>query len=668
MQTTIPDFSKFTPAFFEAEFPKALAQARARIEDLSRLSASPTFKNFLIPLERASTELDELALGFSNLLHAETNEGLQKLSEKILPELARFSSEIFLNPELFARLNQIVATQASLNLTVEQKTLLDRYHRNFVQNGALLTGAPRERIKVIDERMSLIAQKFGDNVLKSTQAWKLHLTEPDLKGLPDWYRQMIFNEKAGKWILTLDQPIYLGFMKFSEKRELRHKIWFAFASRGMAPEFDNTEVLKEIVALRHERAKLLGSKTHAHFVLKERMAETPERAIAFLDGLMAASKDKARAEVVELEKFAKTFTADAGGLDAENPHLMPWDLAFFSEKLKAKKFAFNEEELKPYLPLPRMMEGIFELARMLYGIKFEHDPTLPVYHAEVQGYRVSEESGAAIGVLYFDLHPRPSKRPGAWMTQFREQDEENRPIVSIVASLSRGIGDKPALLDLNEVRTLFHEFGHALHGLLSKVSYRSIAGTNVFWDFVELPSQLHENWVRTPEALAHFGRHFETGAKIPAALLEKLKGVNRFLAGYQSLRQLNFCFLDFAWHAAIPESVLSGQESVEAFEKKTVRDLAPFPHQAGTSLSLGFSHLFSGGYSAGYYSYKWAEVLDADAFEAFQEKGLFDREVAARFKREILERGGSEHPATLYRRFRGRDADPKALLRRDGLV
>jgi peptidyl-dipeptidase Dcp len=458
-------------------------------------------------------------------------------------------------------------------------------------------------------------------------------------------------------------------MKFSDVRALREKFWRANMSRCNGGEFDNRPLILEIVNLKHERAQILGFKDYASYELEERMAEKPENVTRFLDRLLKACVKAARAEFQDLETFARKTGEKAG---ASIDRLEPWDSAYFTEKLKLERLDFNEQELKPYFELKRVVEGAFEVARRLYGIEFKKRTDLPAYHPEVETFEVIDPKLGSLGLLCFDLHPRTSKRGGAWMTTFLDEgynDQQKkvlRPVVSIVASLTRPTETKPALLDLNEVRTIFHEFGHALHGLLSQAHYRSLSGTNVYWDFVELPSQVMENWTRHPEGLSLFARHFETGKPLPPELCEKIKKVSRFQAGLQSLRQLNFARIDMIWHAGPP--TLPSIEKMEDFEKEHLKETMLFDHVPGTMISASFSHIFSGGYSAGYYSYKWAEVLDADAFEAFQETGLFDAKTASLFRKSVLEKGGTEPPQELYRQFRGRDPDPDALLRRDGLI
>lgn len=647
---------------FKPAFDDAFADARRRLDLIRKDQSEPSFVNTIEALEFASEELDRVSNVFSNLLHAHTNETLQGLAKEVMPRLADFSNDISLDEKLFVRVKAVFSRRQELGLDGEQDRLLDKTYKFFVRNGALLAPDRKQRLREVDSRLATLGEQFSDHVLKATNDFALTLTDAkDLEGLPESVIEAASLEAKQRgtegWVFTLQQPSYVPFLKFSHRRELREKMWRAYMSRATSGEVDNRPVAREIASLRHERAVLLGYETHAHFVLEERMASHPKEVEIFLKRLFTASKSAAERDVEEVRKFA-------GVQD-----LKPWDFAFYSEKLQKARYGFDEEQLRPYFKLENVVEGVFEHARRLFGIVFKKRSDIPVYHPEVAVYEVMEENGGRhLGYFYADFFPRASKRGGAWMTTFREQGytqgQIKRPLVSIVCNLSKPTASKPSLLSLDEVRTIFHEFGHALHSLLSDCRYRSISGTNVYWDFVELPSQIMENWTKEKESLDLFARHFETGAKMPEDLIEKLKQAEKFQAGYFSLRQLAFAHLDLAWHAGNPAEIMD----VEKFEEAAVSDCTLFPHEAGSIISCGFSHIFAGGYSAGYYSYKWAEVLDADAFEFFQEKGLFNQDVAKRFRESILSRGGTEHPMTLYKRFRGREPDPNALLRRDGLI
>lgn len=656
------DFTQVRDEDFTPAFDAALEEARRNLKKIREVG-QPDFQNTIEALEFSTDRLDAVSSIFSNLLHAHTNERMQEMAKEIMPKLAGFSNDISLDEELFKRVRAVHEGRGKLALSQEQEKLLDKTYRFFVRNGALLDENAKQRLREVDARLSILSQQFGENVLKASNAFELVLTDRnDLAGLPDAVieaAEATAKERGreGAWVFTLDYPSYLPFMKFSERRELRERIWKAFASRATTGEFNNRELAKEIANLRHERARLLKYETHAHFTLEERMAAAPENVRGFLERLQKASRKAAEKDVEELSRFS-------GMKD-----LRPWDFAYWSEKLKQKKYGLDEQALRAYFPLERVVAGVFEHARRLYGLSFKRRTDLPAYHPDVEVYEVSDEKdGEHVGLFYADFFPRASKRGGAWMTSFRDQGFCQgcvlRPHVSIVCNLSKPTPTRPSLLDLQEVRTVFHEFGHALHALLSNTHYRSLSGTNVYWDFVELPSQIMENWLKEKESLDLFARHYETGEAIPEEMVRQIAESSRFQAGWQSLRQVSLALLDLAWHAVDPAVV----EDVEEYEKRALEACTLFPHVPGTSTSCSFSHIFAGGYSAGYYSYKWAEVLDADAFELFRERGLFNPEVASAFRNHILSRGGTEHPMELYKRFRGREPDPDALLRRDGLL
>ncbi|HTL11713.1 MAG TPA: M3 family metallopeptidase [Bdellovibrionota bacterium] len=671
-------FDRLREDLYAPAFDEALKRARSAIGAIRDQAAEPDFANTLEALELASSGLDQSSQIFFNLLETDGTESMRALGKEVSPKLAEFSNDVILDAKLFARIQAVYESsqKGTVQLDGEQKRLLEKVYRNFKRNGALLPEDRKARLREIDQRLAFLSQQFSEHLLHSSQAFVMDLNgEADLKGLPESAREAaaaLAKEKRdeGKTqaeaVVTLDAPSYIPFMKFSERRDLREKLWRAYLTRASSGEWDNRPVLLETAKLRHERAQLLGYESHAAFVLEERMASNAPTVKKFLDGLLQASRRAAEKDLDEVRAIAKR---DGGEAD-----IRPWDFGFWSERLKKEKYSFDEEELRPYFPLEKCVEGVFEHARRLYGLEFKERRDLPVYHPEVRVFEVTDKAGGGfVGLFYADFHPRPTKRGGAWMTNFREQGlaavsggktAVQRPLVSIVCNMTKPVPGKPALLTLDEVRTLFHEFGHSLHSLLSKCHYRSLAGTNVYWDFVELPSQIMENWVKEKEGLDLFARHYQTGESIPAALVQKIKDSSRFQAGYMSLRQLNFGYLDMAWHSQDPARV----GDVEAFETQATRSTSLFEHIDGTLVSPGFSHVFAGGYSAGYYSYKWAEVLEADAFELFQEKGVFNRDVATKFKDTILSRGGSEHPMELYKRFRGREPDPSALLRRDGLL
>lgn len=646
---------------------EAIRLSKERLDKIRHATTTPDFENTIMALEAVSEPVDKVATVYGNLEVAHGDEALQALAKDFYPKLSSFSSDVSLDPKVFARVKAVYDSRASLKLNAEQARLLEKTYLGFVRNGALLGETEKERIRAIDQELSVLGPKFSENVLKAMNKFELWLTDrADLDGLPEGTVEAFAaaaeaKGKPGQWLVTLQYPSYVPFMTYSKVRALREKLWRAFASRAYLDEFDNQQNILKIVQLRHERARLLGYKTHADYVLAERMAKDPSTVRSFLDRLLKASKEAARRDLEEVKQYAKD-TDKLGDFK-------PWDFNFYSEKLKEAKYAFNEEDLRPYFKLENVVDGVFEHARRLYGLTFKENKDIPGYHPEVKVYEIFEEaSGKYVGLFYTDFFPRETKKSGAWMTSYREQgrwsDGMKRPHISIVCNFTQPTPTKPSLLTYDEVRTLFHEFGHALHGMLSDCESRSLSGTNVYWDFVELPSQIMENWVTEKEGLDLFARHFETGQPIPADLVEKLKRAQKFQAGWMSLRQLQFGLMDMAWHSTDPAVITD----VDVFETQATSDTRLLEKIEGSNTSCSFSHIFAGGYSAGYYSYKWAEVLDADAFEYFKEKGLFDAEVARKFKENVLSRGGSEHPMELYKRFRGREPDPNALLRRDGLI
>lgn len=658
-------FSLIQPEHFLPAMDFAIDLAKANIAKIKNNSSPADFENTITALESCSEFYELCSMIYHNLFSAEGIPAIQALAQEVSARGAAFASEVMLDPGLFARVKEVESKKATLGLSAEQAMLLDKTYRQFVRNGALLSEAQKEKLRELDQELAKLAPQFSDNVLKATNAFALWIDDKkDLEGLPEGVIEAAAMEadkrgNKGKWVFTLHQPSFLPFIKFAKNRELRKKIYIAYGSRAYQDEFDNQETIKKLVSLRHQRAVLLGYRSHADFVLQERMAETPTKVTEFLEKLLAPSKVAAENELKELREFAK-----GDGVS----ELMPWDFNYYSEKLREKKYDFNSEDLRPYFPLNQVVEGVFMNAQKLYGLEFKKKTGVPVYHPEVEVFEVRDQkSNEYIGLLYTDFFPRETKRNGAWMTLFREQGlakgQVRRPHVSIVCNFTRPTTTKPSLLNFDEVVTLFHEFGHALHGLLSKCTYRSVAGTNVYWDFVELPSQFMENWAREKQGLDLFARHYQTSELIPNDLFEKMKKAEKFLAGYQSLRQLSFSILDMAWH----EKKVDEKISVSDFESQISERTRVLPKVPEVNMSCSFSHIFAGGYSAGYYSYKWAEVLDADAFEAFKEKGLFDPGVATKFREHVLSRGGTEHPMVLYKRFRGREPDPGALLRKHGL-
>lgn len=659
-------FSQIDVADFKPSFEEAIAMARADVDAIINSPEVATFENTVEALDFAGQTLDRLSSIFFNLNSAETTDEIQKIAQEVSPLLTAFSNDITLNAQLFERIKTVHASKPMLHLTPEQEMLLDKKYKNFVRNGALLGEAQKARLREIDTELAKLKLTFGENVLAETHDYELHITDAaDLSGLPEGAIEAAAltarDRNKDGWIFTLDHPSYIPFVTYADNRELRKELALAAGRKAFrGNERDNRELVKHIAALRHERANLLGYPTHAAFVLEERMAESPEKVIAFLNDLLAKAKPAAQREFAELTDFATKRD------DIE--HLEKWDGAYYSEKLRQERFNLDDEMLKPYFKLSHVLDGAFEVARRLFGIRFKEVHDIEKYHEEVQTFEVLDGEGALVAVFYADFFPRKGKRNGAWMTSFKPQYILNgineRPHVSIVCNFTRPTETKPSLLTFNEVTTLFHEFGHALHGMLANTTYPSLSGTSVYWDFVELPSQIMENWCYEPEALALFARHYETGEIIPQHYVDRIRESAAFLEGMATLRQLSFGMLDMAFHAADP----SGIDDVKAFEDRAFEPMRLYPEVADNCMSVSFSHIFQGGYSSGYYSYKWAEVLDADAFEYFRENGIFNAEIAAKFVANILSRGGTEHPMTLYKRFRGQEPTPDALLKRAGLL
>lgn len=659
-------FSKIKNKHFEPAFKACIEQAEAEIHAIASSPEEPTFENTIEAMAFSGEQLDRVSSIFFNLNSAETNEEIQRIAQEVSPWLTEFQNNLLLNEKLFERVKKVFEEKENLHLTTEQKTLLEKNYKSFVRNGAKLSAEGKKQLREIDKKLAKLSLTFGENVLAETNNFQLHLTdENDLKGLPEneiEAAKKLAEEKGKKgYIITLHFPSYLPFMKYAENRELRKKLATAFGSKAFhGDEFDNRENVMEIARLRHERAKLLGYKTHADFVLEERMAKSPEKVEDFLKDLLQKAKPAAKKEFEQLENFAKKLD--------KIERLESWDSAYYSEKLKQELFELDDALLKPYFELENTIEGAFKIAGKLYGLQFEEVFDVDKYHEEVRSYRVTDKNGNFQALFYADFHPREGKRNGAWMTvyknQYKKEGKNQRPHISIVCNFSRPSDKTPALLTFNEVTTLFHEFGHALHGMLANTVYPSLSGTSVFWDFVELPSQVLENWCYEKEALNLFARHYETKEPIPLDLIEKIKKAGKFQEGMQTLRQLSFGMLDMAWHADDPSKI----KSVKDFEDEAFAPTRLFPLNPKTCMSTSFSHIFQGGYSAGYYSYKWAEVLDADAFEMFKENGIFDPKTAAAFKENVLSKGGTEDPMLLYKRFRGKEPEPEALLRRAGLL
>lgn len=660
-------FSKIKNDDFLPAFQHAIALAKEEIEAITSNNEAPDFENTIAALDYSGEQLDRVSSLFFNLNSAETNEEIQKIAQDVSPLLSEFSNDVALNTVLFERVSAVYDKKEQLTLTAEQHTLLDKKYKGFSRNGANLPDDKKETLRAIDKELSALKLTFGENILAETNAYELHLTDSnDIKGLPDGALEAAAqvaqqNNKTG-WIFTLDYPSYIPFMKYADSRELRKKMAIAFGAKGFQNNAHNNEqnVLK-IVKLRHQRAQLLGYDTHAHFVLEERMAGTPEKVTSFLNDLLEKAKPVALKEFNELETFAK----ELDNID----RLEKWDSAYYSEKLKNKLFSLDDEKLKPYFKLESVIDGVFQVANKLFGLSFKQVTTIDTYHDDVKTYEVTDKNNNSIAVFYADFHPRKGKRNGAWMTSFKGQKIKNgvndRPHISNVCNFTKPTDTKPSLLTFNEVTTLFHEFGHGLHGMLANTTYPSLSGTSVYWDFVELPSQILENWCFEKECLDLFAKHYETGETIPMEYVEKIKASANFQEGMATMRQLSFGLLDMSWHGgASPEAITN----VKSHEETAFENTSLFPDIEENCMSVAFSHIFQGGYSSGYYSYKWAEVLDADAFEAFKEQGIFNSETGQSFAKHILSKGGTEHPMTLYKRFRGAEPKPEALLKRAGLI
>ncbi|WP_282629520.1 M3 family metallopeptidase [Empedobacter sedimenti] len=658
-------FSKIKNEDYKPAFIQSIKEAKAEIDAITANPEAPTFANTIEAMELSSEKLGRISSIFFNLNSAETNDEIQEIAQEVSPLLSEFGNDVRLNQDLFERIKVVYNQKDSLNLTDEQAYLLEKKYKGFSRNGANLNEEDKNKLREIDKQLAMLSLQFGQNVLAETNAYELIITdENDLKGLPQYAIDQAKADAEQKnhegWLITLQAPSYIPFMQYAENRELREKLFRANGVKAYQNnEFNNEENVKSIVKLRHERAKILGYKTHADYVLEERMAKTPTTVLDFLNDLLMKAKPFAEKEIEELTAFAK----ETDEIDT----LQRWDHAYYAEKLKQKKFSLSDEELKPYFQLENVIQGAFDVATKLYGITFKEIHNIDKYNNEVTTYEVLDKNGAFLSLLYADFFPRAGKRPGAWMTSYKEASNVNkntkRPHVSIVCNFTKPTKDTPSLLTFQEVTTLFHEFGHALHGMLPNTTYESLSGTNVYWDFVELPSQFYENFCYEPEALKLFAKHYQTGEIIPQELIEKVKASSSFMEGYQTVRQLSFGLLDMAYHA----NDLAEINDLQQFEKETFKQTELYPEIDNNMMSTSFSHIFQGGYSSGYYSYKWAEVLDADAFAFFQETGIFNPETAQKFYK-LLSSGGTVEPMKLYEEFRGHKPTADALLKRAGLV
>ena len=662
---TIP-FHLLKTEHFEPAFQQGMEAHNGEIDAIINNPDVPDFGNTIVALEKSGALLNQVTTVFGNLLSAETSDEMQAIAERVMPKLSEHSNNITLNEALFARIKQVYESIDKQALNNEDRMLLQNTYDGFIRSGANLTPEQKERFREISSEMSVLTLRFSQNNLKETNNFELPLQEDQLEGLPESalnaYAQTAKEKGKEGHIVTLQAPSFVPFMKYSKCRELRKQLYMAYNTQCTHDnEYNNMEIVKKLVNLRLERAQLLGFPTAADFVLTRRMAEKSDNVYQLLNQLLEAYTPTAHQEVEEVTAIAKE-------LEGEDFTLMPWDWAYYSEKLKEKKFNWNEEALRPYFELNRVIEGVFGLATRLYGITFQENKDIPVYHADVKAYEVFDRDGSFLAVLYTDFHPRASKRSGAWMTSYKEQwiDEKSnsRPHVSVTMNFTKPSADKPALLTFSEVNTFLHEFGHALHGMFANTTYQSLSGTNVYWDFVELPSQIMENFAIEKEFLNTFAKHYETGEDIPEEMIQRIVDASNFNVAYACLRQLSFGLLDMAWYTRTEPF----EGDVRSYEKEAWKKTQILPDIAETCMTVQFSHIMAGGYSAGYYSYKWAEVLDADAFSLFKEKGIFHSETANSFRENVLSKGGTEHPMELYKRFRGQEPSIDALLKRNGIL
>ena len=663
---TIP-FEEIKLKHYMPAMKKGIELGKAEIAAIKDNPLPANFENTFETLERCGKLLDTASSVFFNLNSSETSGEMQQLAQELSPMLTAYSNDILMDEELFTRIKQAYENSSEDNLNAEQKMLREKTFKSFVRNGANLQGKDKETLKTLNTDLSKLSLTFGENLLKASNAFEMWIDkEDDLVGLPDGFKEACAmaakaKGKENTWLITLEYPSFIPFMKYSENRELRKKLYLAFGSRSFQKDENNNESnVQEISKLRHQKANLLGYASHANLILEERMAEKPGKVYQLLDELLEHALPVAKKEMEEIQELSNR-------LNGPSP-IERWDFSYYSEKLKNEKFAINDEILKPYFQLEKVIDGAFITAEKLYGITFEKLENIQKYHEDVITYAVKDKEGKHLSVFYADFFPRAGKRDGAWMTSFSGQNKydglDTRPLVSIVCNFTKPTDTKPSLLTFGEVTTLFHEFGHALHGMMANGHYESLSGTSVYWDFVELPSQLMENWCYEKECLDLFARHYETDEIIPIDLVQKIKDSANFLSGYQTVRQVGLGRLDMSWHnlTSIPTN------SVYEFEENAVKETELFPPSKETTTSCAFSHIFQGGYSAGYYSYKWAEVLEADTFELFKETGIYNKETATNFLENILSRGGSEHPMELYKKFRGKEPSTKALLVKTGLI
>ncbi len=660
-----PDFNAIKLEHFIPALKAAIQEAEATLEKVKQNPEPPTFENTALPMETCTEKLDTISKTYFNLMGAESDNQFKELAQEISPRLSAFSNKVMMDTVLFERIKQLNETLDSFDYTNEQKRWISEKYTDFTLNGALLSDKDKEEVRKIDEELSKLSPKFSQNTLNATNDFT-YFTEDEtvIAGIPELAKNQAAEtaRKKGKksgWLFTLQVPSLFPVLQYAENRELREILFRASGGIAFSGKFDNQKLVKKIVKLRFKKARLLGFTDHAEYTLQKRMAGNTVTVMNFIERLYEVYYTASKNELEERRKLARK-----DGIE----EIQAWDLMYYFEKLKILKFNFDQEELRPYFEVNNVLKGIFKVAELLYGIQFKEIFDVPVYHTDVRVFEVTEDDEKFIALIYIDLHPRETKSGGAWMTSWRSQglfqDKVERPLISIVANLTPPGKDKPALLTFDEVNTIFHEFGHALHGMLSDVTYRSMASPEVYWDFVELPSQVMENWLSEKETLQLFAKHYKSGELIPDDLIEKINKSRSFHAGLAGLRQVSFGLLDMAWHTGDPTKI----ENVNDFEDSVLEKTRLLPKVDGTNISCKLGHIFSGGYSAGYYSYKWAETLDADAFELFKEKGIFNKEVAESFRRNILEKGNTQPPMDIYIKFRGKEPDPDALLRRDELI
>lgn len=649
---------------FKPAIEQAIEDAKNEINEIVQNTDPPNFVNTIVALENVGKKLTIISSTFFNLNSAETNDYLQSLAEEISPMLTEYANDIILNEQLFEKIKIVYDTTLKSKLSQEEVRLLDKTYKDFSKNGALLSSEDKNNLRQISNELAILSVKFGQNVLKETNDYFLHISEnKDMEGIPESIKEMAKQEAENRnlkgWVFTLHYPSYVPFITYSANRELRKEIYTAYMQRACKDnEYNNEDIIHKIVELRSKKAKLLGFKTYADLILQERMASAPKLVYDFLYDLLHKAKPFAQKEIQDLKNIASR-----DGIT----EMMPYDHAFYAEKLRQEKFSFSEEELKPYFPLHQVLNAAFDVAKKLYGLTFIEREDIQKYHSEVKVYEVINDKGKHQALLYTDFFPREGKRAGAWMTsykgQFKTLSDNIRPHISIVCNFSRPNGEIPSLLTFSEVTTLFHEFGHALHGILANTTFESLSGTNVYWDFVELPSQFMENYVFEKEFLKTFALHYQKGDMLDEEKIDKIVASANFMQGYQTLRQIGLGLLDMAYHT----DELTSDQGIEDFEVEKIKETQLYPHIKNTCISTSFSHIFQGGYAAGYYSYKWAEVLDADAFDYFKERGIFDKETASKFE-SLLSKGGTEDPMELYISFRGRRPQSEALLKRAGLL